>query len=50
MSGVSSRRRLADRAARRAKLAAIRNAAAMGAGDGGVFAQIDAWRKEAARA
>ncbi|HYK97939.1 MAG TPA: acyl-CoA dehydrogenase family protein [Candidatus Acidoferrales bacterium] len=43
---VSSRRRLAERAARRAKLVAIRNAAAMGAGDGGVFAQIAEWRAE----
>ena len=46
---VPSRRRLADRAARRAKLVAIRNAAAMGAGDGGVFDQIENWRRETTR-
>src|SRR5205823_8300304 len=46
---VPSRRRLADRAARRARLVAVRNAAAMGAGDGGVFAQIAEWQRETAR-
>ena len=46
---VPSRRSLAERAARRAKLVAIANAAAMGAGDGGVFARIETWRAEAAR-
>src|SRR5438067_371829 len=46
---VPSRRRLADRAARRARLVAVRNAAAMGAGDGGVFAQIAEWQGETAR-
>jgi alkylation response protein AidB-like acyl-CoA dehydrogenase len=40
------RRGLAERAARRAKLVAKRNAAAMGSGDGGVFAQVDAWTSE----
>ena len=44
---VPSRQHLADRAARRAKLVAIRNAAAMGAGDGGVFERIKEWRAEA---
>jgi len=46
---VPSRKPLAERAARRAKLVAIRNAAAMGAGDGGVFAKIAEWQQERAR-
>jgi len=37
---------LATRAARRAKLVAKRNAAAIGSGDGGVFAQVDEWAAE----
>ncbi|HZP97149.1 MAG TPA: acyl-CoA dehydrogenase family protein [Candidatus Limnocylindria bacterium] len=37
---------LARRAARRARLVATRNAAAMGAGDGGVFERIESWRNE----
>lgn len=41
---------LAERAARRAKLVATRNAAAMGAGDGGVFDRIDEWSRERATA
>jgi len=40
---VPERRGLAERAARRAKLVAKRNAAAIGSGDGGVFAQVDEW-------
>ncbi|MDO8506816.1 MAG: acyl-CoA dehydrogenase family protein, partial [Candidatus Limnocylindria bacterium] len=43
---VPERRGLAERAARRAKLVAKRNAVAMGSGDGGVFERIDAWTKE----
>jgi alkylation response protein AidB-like acyl-CoA dehydrogenase len=43
---VPSRAPLAQRAALRAKLVATRNAAAMGAGDGGVFARIDRWQGE----
>jgi hypothetical protein len=45
---VPERRPLAERAARRAKLVATRNAAAMGSGDGGVFAQVDAWTAQRA--
>ncbi len=37
---------LAGRAARRARLVATRNAAAMGAGDGGVFERIEQWQAE----
>jgi alkylation response protein AidB-like acyl-CoA dehydrogenase len=40
---VPERRALAERAARRARLVAKRNAAAIGSGDGGVFAQVDEW-------
>jgi hypothetical protein len=43
---MPERRPLAERAARRARLVALRNAAAMGAGDGGVFERIEAWRNE----
>jgi alkylation response protein AidB-like acyl-CoA dehydrogenase len=40
---IPERRGLAERAARRAKLVAKRSAAAIASGDGGVFAQVDAW-------
>ena len=43
---VPERQRLAERAARRAKLVARRNAAAIASGDGGVFARADAWTAE----
>ncbi|HYR93649.1 MAG TPA: acyl-CoA dehydrogenase family protein [Methylomirabilota bacterium] len=43
---VPERRALAERAARRAKLVAKRNAAAIASGDGGVFARADAWTAE----
>ncbi len=43
---VPEREPLARRAARRARLVAERNAHAIGAGDGGVFARIAAWRAE----
>ena len=46
---LPARRGRAERAARRAKLVAIRNAAAMGAGDGGVFERIAEWRAAAER-
>jgi alkylation response protein AidB-like acyl-CoA dehydrogenase len=39
---------VASRAARRAKLVASRSAAAMGAGDGGVFERITEWERERA--
>jgi alkylation response protein AidB-like acyl-CoA dehydrogenase len=42
------RRGLAARAARRAKLVAKKNAAAIGSGDGGVFERVDAWTSERA--
>ena len=45
-SRVPERRGLAVRAARRAKLVAKRNAAAIGSGDGGVFGQVDEWTAE----
>src|SRR4051812_14022042 len=45
------RRVVAERAARRARLVAKRNETAIASGDGGVFAQVDAWTAErAARA
>ncbi|HEY6959807.1 MAG TPA: acyl-CoA dehydrogenase family protein [Candidatus Limnocylindria bacterium] len=47
---LPERKRLAERAGRRAKLVAARNAAAMGAGDGGVFERIDEWSRERATA
>jgi alkylation response protein AidB-like acyl-CoA dehydrogenase len=47
---LPEREPLATRAARRARLVATRNAAAMGAGDGGVFAQIGDWERERAAA
>lgn len=47
---LPERRSVAGRAARRAKLVATRNAAAMGAGDGGVFERIDEWSRERASA
>jgi len=40
------RRTIAERAARRARLVAKRNEVAIGSGDGGVFAQVDAWSAE----
>ncbi len=43
---IPERRPLAERAARRARLVATRNAAAMGAGDGGVFERIGEWERE----
>ena len=43
---LPERRPLAERAARRARLVALRNAAAMGAGDGGVFERIGEWERE----
>ncbi len=43
---IPERRPLAERAARRARLVATRNAAAMGAGDGGVFERIGRWQAE----
>jgi hypothetical protein len=43
---VPERHGLAERAARRAKLVAKRNAAAIASGDGGVFARADAWTAE----
>jgi alkylation response protein AidB-like acyl-CoA dehydrogenase len=43
---VPERRALAERAARRAKLVAKRNAAAIASGDGGVFDRVDAWAAE----
>ncbi len=46
---IPERAGLAARAARRAKLVAARNAAAMGAGDGGVLARIDEWQRARAR-
>ncbi len=46
---VPERHPVAARAARRARLVAERNARSVAAGDGGVFAQIDAWRKESGR-
>jgi alkylation response protein AidB-like acyl-CoA dehydrogenase len=45
---VPERRGLAERAARRAKLVAKKNAAAIGSGDGGVFERVDAWTSERA--
>jgi alkylation response protein AidB-like acyl-CoA dehydrogenase len=47
---VSERRALASRAARRARLVATRNAAAISSGDGGVFDRVDAWSSERAGA
>jgi alkylation response protein AidB-like acyl-CoA dehydrogenase len=44
------RQALAARAARRAKLVAKRNAAAVSSGDGGVFERVDAWSAERATA
>lgn len=46
----AERRPLALRAARRARLVSGRNAAAMGSGDGGVFARIAEWAEERAAA
>ncbi len=46
---VPEREPLARRAARRARLVSERNARAIGAGDGGVFARIAAWRAERER-
>ena len=43
---LPERRALSERAARRARLVATRNAAAMGAGDGGVFERITEWERE----
>ena len=43
---VPERRGLAERAARRAKLVATKNGAAMGSGDGGVFDRVDTWTTE----
>ena len=43
---VPERSGLATRAARRAKLVAKRNAAAISSGDGGVFARVDEWIAE----
>jgi hypothetical protein len=43
---VPERRALAERAARRAKLVAKRNAAAIASGDGGVFDRVEAWAAE----
>ena len=45
---LPERRDLAERAARRAKLVAKKNAAAIGSGDGGVFARVDAWTRDRA--
>jgi hypothetical protein len=45
-ASVPERGGLATRAARRAKLVAKRNAAAIGSGDGGVFARVDEWTAE----
>ncbi len=45
---VPERRGLAEHAARRAKLVAKKNAAAIGSGDGGVFERVDAWTMERA--
>jgi hypothetical protein len=45
---VPERRGLAERAARRAKIVAKKNAAAIGSGDGGVFERVDAWTAERA--
>ncbi len=45
-AAVPGRAARARRAARRAKLVAGRNAAAMGSGDGGVFARIAEWAME----
>ncbi len=45
---LPERAAVAARAARRAKLVATRNAAAMGAGDGGVFERIAGWERERA--
>jgi alkylation response protein AidB-like acyl-CoA dehydrogenase len=45
---VPERRGLAERAARRAKLVAKKNSAAIGSGDGGVFERVDAWTSERA--
>jgi alkylation response protein AidB-like acyl-CoA dehydrogenase len=42
------RRPLAARAARRARLVAARNAAAISSGDGGVFERVEAWSSERA--
>jgi hypothetical protein len=43
---VPERRALAERAARRAKLVAKRNAAAIASGDGGVFDRVETWAAE----
>ena len=43
---MPERGRWAARAARRARLVAERNLRQIRAGDGGVFAQIAAWRRE----
>ena len=45
---VPERRAVADRAARRARIVAKRNAEAIASGDGGVFARVDEWARERA--
>jgi len=43
---IPERRAVADRAARRARIVAKRNAEAIASGDGGVFARVDDWARE----
>ena len=43
---IPERRAVADRAARRARIVAKRNAEAIATGDGGVFARVDDWARE----
>ena len=45
---IPERRAVADRAARRARIVAKRNAEAIASGDGGVFARVDEWARQRA--